>query len=209
MLRLTLDTTITIDMVNELQSLMYGNERLPKPKLVTDGNRYRYRFDIKTKHIEFFRKKFTEYKLQNSVIDIFHEEIQESIPNKIIQFLNLKNFIFPIKVTIRYTLDENTDAKSYREYLISYFPDEEFPEATFIGDEKFKRFKIEFQIKNTELFDSNFSRFREENENDDIYLEYDKKTLRSYITLIAYIGAILFAITRAWEFYMWFESLPK
>lgn len=206
-MRVTLQEEITQKLIDELDQIMPKNERLPNPTLQRDGTRFRYKFQFDTRHIEEFENNLAQYKVENPSLDIFAEEPIESFFNKLFYRLNLRDLIFPITVTIRYTLDDQTDPKDFKEFLDSYFREYELPEAVFIGENNFNRFKIEYKLRNFELFNSYFARFKQENPDIDIYIETERRSIKSYINIAVYIGAILLAINRGWEFFIWFESV--
>ena len=204
MLRVTLEQAISEEILNDLQKLMYKHEKLPTPKLVKDGNRYRYKFYFKTKHVEQFLRKLGTFKLEHNTLDVFSEDVKESPLNKMIYALNLKNLIFPIRVTIRYTLNDRIkNPQEFKSYLDSFFPEEEIHDPISLVDQYFNRFKIEFQIRDMEVFHGNFDRLKEVNTDVDMYAEFDKRTFKSYANFIAYVGAILFATYKGWDFVTW------
>ncbi len=196
-LRLTLNQTILPQLITEIEGILPDGKKLPRPELNRDGNLFRYKFDIKTKNHELFNKNLGVYKVSNPQLDIFAERVNVSMLNKTLDALNLKNLIFPTGVTIRYTMDANTDPRQLKETLDSYLPDEELPNPTDIGGGIFRRFKINFKVKNTESFQRNLSSFKSDYAGIDIYEEYDKRTLKSYINIIVYGAFIFFTITRA------------
>lgn len=194
-LKLTLTQKISDELLREVQGILPNNEKLPEFEFNRDGNYFRYLFKIKTRNSEVFNRNFGSYKINNPQLDIVTELTNTSVLNRIINFLNLKNLIFPTGVTLRYTI-ENFDPKQFKEMLESNFPDEEFPDSIHIGDTRFNRFKIKFNIQNMESFKENISNFKEDNPTIDINEEYDKRTLKSYINFLVYVIVIIFTITR-------------
>lgn len=196
-IRLTLGQTLSQQLIDEIEHILPDNKKLPKPEFVRDGNHFRYKFTIKTKNHESLNTNLEMYKASNPQLDIFAEKINESLLNKIVNVLNLKNLVFPTNVTIRYTLDDKTNPKQFKEELDSYLPDEELPDPTDIGGGKFHRFKINFKVQNTETFRLNFLSFKDQFNTIDINEEYDKRTLKSYVNVFVYSAFIFFTLTRA------------
>lgn len=203
-IRITLENAISDEMFNEIEGLIPNGTKLINNKPIKDGTRFRHRYEFRTNRLDPFLRHLQTYKGNNPQVDILAEhERTFQIP----YFLNIKALLFPTRVTIRYTLDHETNSKDFKDYLQSSLPDEELPEAVDIGDENYKRFKINFKVSDLETFERNFENFKTNRPNYDIHKEFEKRTLRSYFTVILYIGAAVYAVLRLIEFLGWLKPL--
>jgi len=203
-IRITLDDLISDKMFNEIEELVPDGKKLIKKKPIKDSSRYRHRYEFKTNRLDPFLRHLETYKVNNPDTNIYAEyERVFQIP----YFLNIKDLLFPTRVTIRYTLDGETNPKEFKEYLQSSLLDEELPEAVDVGDENYKRFKINFKVSNTDTFENNFENFKNNRPNFDIYKEYEKTTPRSYFNVIIYLGTASYVVFRLLEFLGWLEPI--
>jgi len=205
-IRITLDEVISDEMFNEIEGLTPDGIKLSNNKPIKDGIRFRHKYEFKTTRLDPFLRHLTTYKGNNPHVDI-HTEFERTI--HIPDFLNIKHLLFPTRVTIRYTLDHDTDPKDFKDYLQSSLPDEELSETVDISDENYKRFKINFKISDLETFERNFEIFRSNRPNYNISSEFEKRTIRSYFNVVLYIGTTAYVVLRLIEFLGWLEPLKN
>lgn len=190
----TKDEPLSRDKFNEFNELLDKTKKLPAIQSVRDGNWYTHKHKFISRNIKSFEKRIIEFKNKNPEINV-RVDYKKTVD--IPYILDIKNFIFPTYVVIRYTLETDIDPDEFKSYLASSLSSEEFSESEFIGNNRFHRFKIRFKIKNKEIFERDFITFKENRKNIDIFEEYEKTTIKTYANFAILIGGILLWTARA------------
>jgi len=196
----TKNEAISKDQFHELNSLFDEGKKIPSTLPIQDGIWYNHHHKFTTRNVKSFQEKIAKFRKNHSEINIVtNYERTINIP----YILNIKNLIFPKFVTIRYKLDEISDAESFKDYLSSSLSSEELPDPEFIGNDRFNRFKIRFKIKDLEKFKRDFSTFKNNRKDFDVYEEYEKRSIKTYANFAIFIAAILLWITRVDDIIKW------
>ena len=202
-LYLILDDIIDFKIRQDLEKIISAKFEL---KLTLDISKFRYKFSFITKHPEEFKRNISEYCEQNPNLIIFYEENRYNIIRYFKTFLSffifIRNLVFPFNARIFFQIKKDEDPNTIIELIHNKIlsPDDQIPEAKLIPYST-RRYKIKIKINAYNEFQEKFKRLSLDT-NLDIFVIYESTTIKSFLTIIIGISAIILSIPRLDDLYM-------
>ena len=169
---------------------------------VDPHRRYRYRFPFKTRDVEKLKREVALYSHQNPDLMFLYEQVKRpgvvDALEKIGELaVGARNRAFPVtaKIFIRtakgYSI-EKTLKPMHRQVLNA---DDRIPEARLVQNSG-KRYAASVKVKSYAEFDAKFNRLKEGWPDLDVFVVYEGTTMRSYITVLMALAAIVMSVPR-------------